>query len=61
MLSFFIDMFLTIPFLLAALTMAPIINDRFNTADNYATIQKFGAGHRAVDLRVDGHRATDPR
>ncbi|PKH41804.1 peptide/nickel transport system permease protein [Nocardioides alpinus] len=39
-LSFFIDMFLTIPFLLAALTMAPIINDRFNTADNYSTIQK---------------------
>ena len=39
-LSFFIDMFLTIPFLLAALTMAPIINDRFNTADNYETIQK---------------------
>ena len=39
-LSFFIDMFLTIPFLLAALTMAPILNDRFNTSDNYATIQK---------------------
>ncbi len=39
-LSFFIDMFLTVPFLLAALTMAPIINDRFNTADNYGTIQK---------------------
>lgn len=40
-LSFFIDMFLTIPFLLAALTIAPILNDRFNTSDNYATIQKF--------------------
>jgi peptide/nickel transport system permease protein len=39
-LSFFIDMFLTIPFLLAALTIAPIINDRFNTSDNYSTIQK---------------------
>lgn len=38
--SFFIDMFLTIPFLLAALTLAPIINDRFNLNDNYATIQK---------------------
>src|SRR5688572_15782176 len=39
-LSFFIDMFLTIPFLLAALTMAPILNERFNTSDNYGTIQK---------------------
>jgi peptide/nickel transport system permease protein len=39
-LSFFIDVFLTIPFLLAALTMAPILNDRFNTADNYSFIQK---------------------
>ncbi len=29
-LSFFIDMFLTIPFLLAALTLAPILNERFN-------------------------------
>ena len=40
-LSFFIDLFLTVPFLLAALTIAPILNDRFNTSDNYATIQKF--------------------
>jgi ABC-type dipeptide/oligopeptide/nickel transport system permease subunit len=40
-LSFFIDMFLTIPFLLAALTLAPILNDRFNTSANYGTIQKF--------------------
>jgi ABC-type dipeptide/oligopeptide/nickel transport system permease subunit len=40
-LSFFIDTFLTVPFLLAALTMAPIINERFNTSDNYADIQKF--------------------
>ena len=39
-LSFFIDMFLTIPFLLAALTLAPILNERFNTSDNYSTIQK---------------------
>ncbi len=39
-LSFFIDMFLTIPFLLAALTLAPILNDRFNTSDNYSMIQK---------------------
>lgn len=40
-LSFFIDMFLTIPFLLAALTLAPILNDRFALSENYATIQKF--------------------
>jgi ABC-type dipeptide/oligopeptide/nickel transport system permease subunit len=40
-LSFFIDMFLTVPFLLAALTLAPILNERFNTFDNYGTIQKF--------------------
>ncbi len=39
-LSFFIDVFLTIPFLLAALTLAPILNDRFNTSDNYSFIQK---------------------
>ncbi|MBS2937678.1 ABC transporter permease [Nocardioides sp. J2M5] len=39
-LSFFIDMFLTIPFLLAALTLAPILNERFNLSDNYQTIQK---------------------
>ncbi len=40
-LSFFIDLFLTVPFLLAALTLAPILNDRFATSDNYANIQKF--------------------
>lgn len=39
-LSFFIDMFLTIPFLLAALTLAPILSERFNLSDNYGTIQK---------------------
>ena len=39
-LSFFIDMFLTIPFLLAALTLAPILNERFNTSDNYSLYQK---------------------
>jgi ABC-type dipeptide/oligopeptide/nickel transport system permease subunit len=39
-LSFFVDMFLTIPFLLAALTLAPILNERFSLYDNYATIQK---------------------
>ena len=39
-LSFFIDAFLTIPYLLAALTLAPIINERFSLSDNYSTIQK---------------------
>lgn len=38
--SFFVDFFLTIPFLLAALTVAPIINDRFaGNPDRYATVQ----------------------
>lgn len=40
-LSFFIDAFLTVPFLLAALTIAPILNERYNTSDNYPMIQKF--------------------
>lgn len=40
-LSFVIDAFLTIPFLLAALTMAPILNDRFAISDHYQQIQKF--------------------
>lgn len=39
-LSFFIDTFLTIPYLLAALTLAPIINERFALSDNYSVIQK---------------------
>ncbi|CUR61835.1 putative peptide ABC transporter, permease protein [metagenome] len=39
-LTFFIDTFLTIPYLLAALTLAPIINERFSLSDNYSTIQK---------------------
>lgn len=38
-LSFIIDFFLTIPFLLAALIIAPIIIDRFGTSDSYETIQ----------------------
>lgn len=38
--SFATDLFLTIPFLLAALTLAPILNQRFQTSDDYATIQK---------------------
>ena len=37
--SFFTDLFLTIPFLLAALVIAPIINQRFNSSDNYPRIQ----------------------
>jgi peptide/nickel transport system permease protein len=39
-LSFFVDAFLTVPFLLAALTIAPILNERFNDSDSYPTIQK---------------------
>ena len=39
--SFITDFFLTIPFLLAALTIAPIINDRFSLRDDYFTIQKW--------------------
>ncbi|MDZ5622211.1 ABC transporter permease [Nocardioides sp. HM23] len=38
--SFVIDFFLTIPFLLAALTIAPIIIERYSTGDSYATAQK---------------------
>jgi len=37
--SFFTDLFLTIPFLLAALVIAPILNERFAASDNYARIQ----------------------
>lgn len=37
--SFFTDLFLTIPFLLAALVLAPIINQRFASSDNYPRIQ----------------------
>ncbi|MBC9733588.1 ABC transporter permease [Nocardioides marmotae] len=40
-LSFVIDFFLTVPFLLAALTIAPIINDRFALSENYPTIQRW--------------------
>jgi len=40
-LSFIIDLFLTIPFLLAALTLAPIISERFSTDPNYFTIQRW--------------------
>ena len=39
-LSFFVDTFLTVPFILAALTIAPILNERFNASDNYPMIQK---------------------
>jgi peptide/nickel transport system permease protein len=37
--SFVTDFFLTVPFLLAALTVAPIINERFAASPNYARIQ----------------------
>ncbi|WP_121251010.1 ABC transporter permease [Nocardioides ferulae] len=41
--SFVTDLFLTIPFLLAALAMAPIIADRFGTdPDRYAEVQFYG-------------------
>lgn len=39
--SFMTDLFLTIPFLLAALTLAPIVNERFSDSDHYFTIQRF--------------------
>ncbi|KAA1424136.1 ABC transporter permease [Nocardioides antri] len=38
--SFVTDFFLTIPFLLAALTIAPIVIERYSTGDSYATAQK---------------------
>ncbi|MFC5179493.1 ABC transporter permease [Nocardioides taihuensis] len=37
--SFFTDLFLTIPFLLAALVIAPIISERFAASDHYKQIQ----------------------
>lgn len=37
--GFVTDFFLTLPFILAALTIAPIINERFRDNDNYPTIQ----------------------
>lgn len=39
-LSFMTDFFMTVPFLLAALTIAPIINQRYVLDPNYYTIQK---------------------
>lgn len=39
-LSFIIDFFLTLPVLLVALSMAPILNERFATSANYFNIQK---------------------
>ena len=39
--SFITDLFLTIPFLLAALVIAPIIAQRYALSDNYAGIQLF--------------------
>ncbi len=40
-LSFVTDLFLTIPFLLAALTLAPSISERFSTSPHYFTIQRW--------------------
>lgn len=37
--GFITDFFLTLPFILAALTLAPIINERFRDSDNYETVQ----------------------
>jgi ABC-type dipeptide/oligopeptide/nickel transport system permease subunit len=37
--SFVTDFFLTLPFILAALTIAPIINERFRDTDNYENVQ----------------------
>ena len=39
LISFLTDLFLTIPFLLAALTLAPIVSERFRESDNYPQIQ----------------------
>jgi len=39
--SFITDLFLTIPFLLAALTIAPIIGERFSLSPDYFTIQRW--------------------
>ena len=41
LLSFITDLFLTIPFLLAALALAPIMNERFSTHPDYFTIQRW--------------------
>jgi peptide/nickel transport system permease protein len=40
--SFFIDTFLTLPYLLMALSIAPILNQRFATSPNYGNIQVIG-------------------
>lgn len=37
--QFITDFFLTLPFILAALTIAPIINERFRDSENYTTVQ----------------------
>lgn len=37
--GFITDFFLTLPFILAALTVAPIINERFRDSENYTEIQ----------------------
>lgn len=37
--QFITDFFLTLPFILAALTIAPVINERFRDSENYESIQ----------------------
>jgi ABC-type dipeptide/oligopeptide/nickel transport system permease subunit len=39
LISFLTDLFLTIPFLLAALTLAPIVSERFRESANYPQVQ----------------------
>ena len=57
-LSFFIDVFLTIPFLLAALTLAPILNDRFNNAATGALVSpSVGGGPSFAQGEVVGQGA----
>jgi len=39
LISFVTDLFMTIPFLLAALTLAPIVSERFRESEDYAQVQ----------------------
>ena len=60
--SFVIDTFLSLPFLLMALALAPIIILRFN---DQPKILEVGTGHLADlhpdPVRLDDPRPTDPR
>ena len=59
--SFFLDVFLTIPFLLAALSIAPIINERFASERQLPADPVLGPRRRALDVRLDGRGPPDPR